>query len=98
MSGFWLLVLTWAGSIILFVVIHKILKPPPIPSAHSTRAAIFASEMVVLSLLFCAFVLIELDGIRRGERPHPFFESALELFGAFVASLGVYKYFSRGEQ
>jgi len=54
--------------------------------------------MVVLSLLFVAFVLIELDGIRRGERPHPFVESALDLLGALIVSLGVYKYFSRGEQ
>ena len=95
MTQLWPLTLSWLLLTVLFIVIHTKLKPEPVPSI---RGSIFAAEMVVLSLLFGAFALIELDRIGRGERPHAFVVSALELLLAFTASLGVYKHFSKGEQ
>lgn len=93
----WPLTLTWAALVALLVVIHKVLHPQSVPTTESIKGRIFAAEMVVLSLLWGAFVIIELDAVRRGDRPEPFYESALELLGAFVVSLGVYRYFSKGQ-
>jgi len=96
MIGILLLALTWAVLVALLYVVHRILKPHP--TAETIRRLIFSAEMAVLTLLFFSFVMIELDGIRRGERPHTFLQSAAELLGAFIISLGVYKVFSKGEQ
>jgi hypothetical protein len=87
---------TWGVLILLLVVVHKTQKPHTAP-AGTIRGQIFGLEMVILSLLFFAFAMIELDTIRRGEHPQEFVISALELLGAFAASLLIYKVFSKNE-
>jgi hypothetical protein len=96
MSGVWPLAVTWGLLILMLIIVHKVQKPHA-AAAGSIRVQIFGLEVVILSLLFFAFTIIELDTIRRGQHPQSFVIDALELLGAFVASLLIYKVFSRSE-
>lgn len=94
----WPLLVTWVLAIGLFIVIHRILNVHPGGPAQSRRDRIFSAEMVALSILFCAFVLVEMDAVRRGERPQPFAQDSKDLLKAFAVSLGVYRVFCIGER
>jgi hypothetical protein len=96
MAEAWPLTLTWGLLILMLFVVHKAQKPHTVP-AGSIRGQIFGIEIVILSLLFFAFTINELDTIRRGEHPHSFIADALELLGSFAASLLIYKVFSKSE-
>jgi len=87
---------TWGVLLVILVLVHKAQKPHTVP-AGTIKAQIFGLEIVILSLLFFAFTIIELDTIRRGEHPQSFVISALQLLGAFAASLLIYKVFSQNE-